>query len=245
MTTFAHPIPGFPVLRVWRRVSQVGRYARVAGRYARSAPSTSALIAILLVTTVLVQHVLPHEQSILRWGSTNIDNLTSDPVRAFVASALILPGEPWLPYAVILALSLGLLERRVGTLRALAVFASAHVLATVLTEGGEWIGLRIGVVPDAVRDQLDVGVSYGMWAAIAATPMLLPRRWRLPVIMLLSLGVIVPIVTDYNMTAAGHVLSFSIGLAWWPVLLRRTRRSATAEQAADAAAGQPAEALAR
>jgi hypothetical protein len=203
-----------------RELPELGK--KLAGAM-RRAPVTSSFLGVLLGTTIVQRHFVSNDDALLRWASTNIDNMTTAPIRSLLASALLLPGGYWVVYAVALGGSLGWLEARVGTLRAVGVFLSAHVLATLVTEGGVWIGVNLGDVPNAARAQLDVGVSYGMWASIAAAAVLLPRRFRAPVAALLSLGVVVPIISDYNMTAAGHVLSFAIGLAWWPVLQRRLR----------------------
>lgn len=198
--------------------------SRVWG-WVRRAPVTAAFLAVLLVTTILLRHVIDNDVAVLRWASTNVHNLTTTPVQALVASAAFLPGGHWLLYAVVLVASLGVLERRFGSRWAVAVFASAHVLATLLTEAGVWVGIELGEVSRHALTRLDVGVSYGMFACIAAACLLVPVRWRRWLTAALALGVLVPLVADYDMTAAGHAISFAIGLAWWPILRGAARRN--------------------
>jgi hypothetical protein len=193
--------------------------------------STRTLLPVTMVLTVgfaVISELiggLADPDAIMRQLSTNIVNLTHMPVRSLVASAFVGSG-PWWVNAALVAVALGLLERRYGSLRALAVFASGHVIATLLTEGGVWVGVHEGWLPLADRDQIDVGISYGMWAAIGAALVLLPRRWRLLVIPIGLVGVVVPFALAPGMTSTGHVLSLAIGVAWWPYLLRRTRTTA-------------------
>lgn len=190
-------------------------------------PVTLVLSAGFAVGSTLITR-FAHPNLVLRSLSTNVVNLTSTPVRAFVASAFVGSG-PWLTSALLVALAVGLLERRVGSLRALGVFASGHVIATVLTEGGVWVGMRLGWLPTIERDQIDVGISYGMWAAIAGATVLLPTRQRYLLIPVAIAGVGWPLLNNPGMTTTGHLLALLIGLAWWPALRRHTRRRAPFE----------------
>jgi hypothetical protein len=196
------------------------RVAMEAVRAVRRSPATAVFALILLVTTILLRTSV-HPSAILRDVSTNVANLSRVPVRAVIGSALVLDGGPWLAYAFALALTLGSLERRVGTLWALGVFASGHVIATVLTEGWIWIAIKLGALPLAERTQIDVGVSYGLLAAAGAATALLPRRLRWVPVSVAGLVVAVPLVWLHDMTSFGHLLALLIGLAWWPLILRR------------------------
>jgi hypothetical protein len=186
-------------------------------------PVTSVLTVAFVLGSTLVMR-LAHPEPILRALSTNIVNLTHIPVRSIIASAFIGDG-PWFVTAALVAAAVGLLERRFGSLRALAVFASGHVLATLLTEGGVWVGVHAGWLPVADRDQIDVGISYGLWAAVGAGLVLLPRRWRYLAIPVGLFGVLVPFVLDPDMTSTGHICALLIGLVWWPALLKYDRRN--------------------
>jgi hypothetical protein len=197
---------------------------RQTGAVLASAKVTVSLLVILLITTVWLNHVSDPDD-ILRHASTNIVNLRHVPLRSLIASALVVSGGGWLVAAVELALSFGRIERSRGAFTAIAVFASGHVIATVLTEGAVWYGIRAGTLPHAESIQIDVGISYGMWACMSAAIVLLPRRLRIPGLVLAGAAVLVPLALDVDMTSCGHVISVLIGLAWWPLLARpRTER---------------------
>lgn len=211
-----------------RRGDTVVRDAlRRGGDLVRSTPITSGLLGVLLLTTVALRNAGTQDQQVLKWASTNLQNLSTAPIRSFVASALVLPSEVWLPTAIALGAGLGLLERRIGSLLAVGVFASAHVLVTLATETGVWAGINAGDLPDSARTQIDAGVSYGMYGSLAAAVLLMPRRLQLPALVTVLTSVVAPALTDLDMTAVGHVMSVVVGLAWWPLVRRRAeaRRS--------------------
>lgn len=215
---------------------------KAAIRTASRTPFAVLLIATLLVTTVWLRFRPLDSAAIFGWVSTNVHNLRHAPIRSLVLSALFLPGRDWVRTALMLSAALIPLERRFGTVRTLSVFASAHVIATLLTEGWEYLAVHAGDLPRSTIFQEDVGVSYGMYGAMAAACFLLPRRWRAVVTAALTFYVGVPFVLDPGMTTSGHVLSVSIGLAWWPVLasaLARRRSAAGQAQGQRGAANTP------
>ena len=104
--------------------------------YIRSAPGTYVWLAVLFVTTVALHHMSPEfEEEFLRQRSTNIHELSSNPVRVLIASAMWIDGGHWLPYVVLYSVFHAPAERWLGTARWLAVCAAAHVLATLISEG--------------------------------------------------------------------------------------------------------------
>ena len=215
------------------RAMRPAAWGRRAARAQAEQPLTLALLAVLLVTTIWLDQS-SNPTHVLRSTSTNIANLTHSPITSLIGSALFLDGGGWAKYALALFVTLGLIERRRGTVVALSVFASAHIIVTMLTEGGVWIGIRAGLLRHAERFQLDVGVSYGLWSCAFAAIALIPRRWRGPLVVLLSPFILVPLLRDFDMTTIGHVLSALIGLAWWPTLLRGSDRHASSIAAAAA-----------
>lgn len=191
---------------------------------------TTGYLLVLLTSTVLLRHLPTADaRQLLAGSSTDVQHLTTTPVRVLLTSALWLPDARWLPYAVTFALFMAPLERRVGILRVALVFLSGHVLATLLTELPIAGGIALGWWPAAAAVRLDVGVSYGMYAVIAASAgLLLPRlRWTLNVGLLTWM--LSALLLDTDMTAVGHVLSVLIGLGWQPMVQRRLRFPAAAQ----------------
>ena len=183
------------------------------------APLTGLLLLALTGTTVALGRISdPH--LVLERLSSNVVNLGRFPLRSLIGSALVLSGGGLLFYAVTLALTLGVLERHFGWLRALAVFGSGHVLATLLTEGGVWVGIRAGLLPWHDRHQIDVGVSYGLMACTGAVLILLPTRVRFAAAAGVVVWTVGALAADPDMTSTGHLVALIIGFCWWPVLRR-------------------------
>lgn len=187
----------------------------------RRTPLTFGYLVVLLATTATLHLVNPGTaERLLADSSTNVEQLTSNPVQVLVASALWLPGRHWLPYAVGFAVTLGPLERRLGGLRTLAVAGTGHVLVSLLTEGAVAVGIGLHWLPAADASQLDVGASYLLMTGIGATLGLLPTAVRWPVSATAAVLLAVPLWTDPDMTAVGHLLCLLTGVAFWGLLRR-------------------------
>lgn len=217
-------------------VGRAGRLLRAVARVPREAPLTAVLVVVLLAGHAWLA-VSPGAGRFLAWASTNLDNLADHPVGALAASALVVDGPVLLPDAgTIITLGLGVvgalgwIEARHGTARAATVFVVGHVGATLLTAPVVAAGIADGRYDPAVRSALDVGISYGAEAALAAVTVLLARAPRLP------RGVWVPwlafvlawpladagwagLLPDF--TTVGHLLAAALGLATGALLLRR------------------------
>lgn len=158
---------------------------------------------------------------LLAASSTDVAHLVHDPVRVLLTSAIWLPDRIWLPYAVVFVLPLAPLERRLGSRNAMGIFMSGHVLGTVLTEAPIAAAIAVGWLPVAAAHRLDVGVSYGMYAAVGAALGLLAGPGRRFTVFVIAGTVLVPLMLGPGLTTVGHVLSLAIGIAWWPILRRR------------------------
>lgn len=188
-------------------------------RAARWAPLTSTYLLILLATTVVLRHVGPATATgLLAGSSTDVDHLARDPLTVLVSSAAWLPGRRWLPYAVVFLLALAPLERRLGASRAALIFLSGHVIATLLTELPVGVAVALHEVAPAAASRIDVGASYGMFAAVGASAALLPWRRGGLVVATVFAWLMWQLAADPDMTAYGHLISLAIGAAWWPFL---------------------------
>ena len=189
---------------------------------------TTAYAALLLVTTVLLRLApVDVDDRVLVGSSTDVTHLLRDPALVMVASALVLPGETWVPYGLVLLTVGRSLERRVGTMRTVLVMVTGHVVGTVLTEGPIAVGIALHRLPASWATRLDVGASYALVALVAALVGLLPRRARAPVFVVAALLVAgVPEVPP-DMTTWGHLVAAATGVCWWPHLRRRVRHRAT------------------
>jgi hypothetical protein len=195
------------------------RIRRRVWAYVRSAPGTYVWLGILFVTTVAVHHMSPEfEQEFLRQRSTNIHELSQNPLRVLVASAMWTDSGYWLPYAALYSLFHAQVEHWLGTWRWLAVCAAAHVLATLISEGTLLWGIRHGMVPESAVNTLDVGVSYALAGAIAVLTYRIPAPWRYPYAGAVLILYVVPLVTARTFTDLGHFTSVLIGLGCYPLV---------------------------
>jgi hypothetical protein len=192
----------------------------------RTTPFAIVYVAVL-ATASIVLSVLDRgdHDAVLRFSSTDVDHLSKHPLLVLASSALWVDGVVDSVLAVlVLGIVATVLERRIGTRWVLAIFASGHVGATLLTEGSVAVGVHYGVLPATATSRLDVGVSYGLAAMLGAAAGLLPRPIR-------TIGVAGgwaylgwPIASGLDMTSWGHIIALGIGVSWWPWLRRHEVR---------------------
>jgi hypothetical protein len=190
--------------------------------YVRGAPGTYVWLVILFVTTVALHHMSPDfEEDFLRQRSTNIHELSSNPVRVLFASAMWIDGGHWLPYAVLYSVFHAPAERWMGTARWLAVCAAAHVLATLISEGALLWAIRHEMAPEPAVNTLDIGVSYALAGVIAVLTYRIAAPWRYPYLVVVLAVYGVPLATGRTFTDLGHFTSVLIGLACYPLVRGR------------------------
>ena len=178
-------------------------------RLMRSVPLSSSVVLLVLVATLLLRTHPADLDDVVAWSSTNLHNLGRHPVGSLVASAFVIPGNV-LPELALVTAGLVMLERAIGTRRALAVAASGHVLATILTEYGADLAGRLHLIATA-PDRPDVGISYLMFAALGGAIVLRSGALRLVGGLLLVASVALPFLLEPGLTTTGHLLSLGIG----------------------------------
>ncbi|HEX5406103.1 MAG TPA: rhomboid-like protein [Pseudonocardiaceae bacterium] len=215
--------PSWPA-RIGRRAGAVLRLLPSP----RTTPFTFWYLGLLGLTTILLHFGRPTAvHRLLAMSSTDAVNLQRHPIQVLFLSALWLVDAHWLVYAAIFTIVLAPLERRIGTKWAVLVFASGHVLATLATELPVLWAVRSHLLPTVDAHLLDVGVSYGFFAAAGALLLVLPTPVRWCVLGLLNASIVViylstdPTSTGAVVTVAGHTLSLYIGMLGWLPLLRR------------------------
>ncbi|MFG2941769.1 rhomboid-like protein [Streptomyces sp. NPDC048282] len=189
-----------------------------AWAYVRSAPGTYIWLAILFVTTVALHHMSPEfEQQFLRQRSTNLRELSDNPVRVLVASAMWIEGGHWVPYAFLYTVFHAPAERWLGTVRWLAVCVTAHVLATLISEGALLKGIHDGIAPHSAVNTLDIGVSYALAGVIGVLAYRITTPWRYAYIVVVLLVYGLPLTESPTFTDLGHFVAALIGLACCPL----------------------------
>lgn len=198
--------------------------------YIRAAPATFSYLAILTVTTwVLMGSSDRLIDLLLREHSTNLHQLSIDPVRVLVRSAFWVPGYGFLAWALLFTVVLAPAEHWLGTRRCVAVFAMGHVLASLGTVVILWLAIRYSKAPSGLADSVDVGVSYGFAAVAAIFTFRLPPRWRPGWVAALVGLALAALLVSRTFTDVGHILALGVGFASYPLTTRASVRSRRAD----------------
>ncbi|MGW4224927.1 rhomboid-like protein [Streptomyces bauhiniae] len=205
-----------------RRGDGLGRVGRAVAGYVRSAPGTYVWLAILFVTTVALHHMSPEfEKEFLRQRSTNIHELSQNPVRVLITSGMWIDGGHWLPYVVAYSVFHAQVERWVGTARWVVVCVAAHVLATLISELALLRAINDGHAPVSAVNTLDIGVSYALAGVMGVLTYRIAPPWRYAYLAVLLAVYTVPLVGGRTFTDVGHALAALIGLACYPLVRDR------------------------
>ena len=217
-----------------RQRSAAGRGLAAARRapaalvnHVRRSPATHVYLFVLLVTTAVLDTVDARlATALLRQLSTNLREMSRDAFRVLLLSAFLLDGSHWFREVAMVSVVLGSLERRVGTMRAVAVAAVGHVGATLVTTVGIWANVSFGHGGGALVRTIDVGASYVLLAGAGALVMRI-RKWPGLARALLVVWVVVPFAQGHSFTDAGHLAAACIGATFIEVIdptgARKTR----------------------
>jgi hypothetical protein len=181
------------------------------------------MVVLLLTTTLLLRSHPGDVGTVVAWASTNLHNLAHHPVAALVVSMFVVTGT-LLPELLVVAISFAVLERAVGALRTAVIALTGQVVATLLTEYGADLGARWHLLAASSADRPDVGVSYVMYAVLAASVLLLVGRARLVGALAVGACVLVPFLMAPGLTSTGHVLAVAVGAATMALMQRHARR---------------------
>ena len=199
-------------------------------RWVVAGPWTIGYLVVLLGVHAWMSWTDP--APFVAWASTNVVNLGTHPIGALLASALIVNG-PLLDPGTVITLWLGIgaalwwVESRYGVLRAAAVFLAGHVGATLLTVPVIFAAVRAGRYPEDIRTTVDVGISYGAQAALAAVVVALPRwAWAPWSVFVLGWPLLDAdwsgLLPDF--TTIGHLIAAGLGFLLAGTLLGTRRR---------------------
>jgi hypothetical protein len=198
----------------------------------KKTPFTFGYLVVLLATTLLLEFADPAvTDRLLQLSSTDAHNLWRRPLTSLLSSAIWLPGESWLVYALIFAIAVAPLERRFGARRTALVFFSGHIVATLATELPVMALISAHVLPTSAGHWLDIGVSYGFFTTAGALVFLLPGRARLLALAAMEAFIAAiwlsddPAALDSVVTLLGHAFAAHFGLlVCGPWLRERIRR---------------------
>ena len=169
----------------------------------------------LLVTVVSLWIGLHSDatvRTLVEGVSTNLDNMRASPLAVLAASAFVVSPLTQLLLVPAVIWVFGLVQRWLGRTALIAIWVFGHVGATLLVMAMEINALYRHIAHFSIVVKPDVGVSYGLAAAVGLLSARLPRRRRIPY-ALACLGVMGAVFAIWpNFTALGHLTAIVIGL---------------------------------
>lgn len=190
-------------------------------RYVRSAPGTFSWLGVLLVTTIVIHRFSPEfARRFVLHHSTNLHELSHNPVRVLISSALWIDGGHWWPYLFLYSLFHAPAERWLGTRRWLVVVVLSHVGATYISEGVVAYDIRHGTAPASAAFIPDIGVSYALAGVQGVLGYRITPPWRFLYASALVAYWGYPMLTDRGYAAfadVGHLTALLLGLACYPL----------------------------
>ncbi len=197
------------------------RAMSVAGLADRSAVALGYAAALAVGAAVLAQRSPAGRTGLLDWASTNRANLGTHPVAALLVSAVLPESDPvaWIALALV---GLGTTGWVLGAWRTLLLVGTAHVLATMVSEGILWYRMGLGLAPAAAAHLRDVGPSYVVVAALAAG--IGYGRWPGRILSAIGFALLAPDLfgglVRWEVAPVGHVSSIVLALGLGAVLVR-------------------------
>ncbi|MGW9069371.1 rhomboid-like protein [Streptomyces yangpuensis] len=185
----------------------------------RSSPGTHIWLLIIAVTSVIVA-IAPDQldRVLLHRNSSNIHQLVQHPVRALISSAFWIANPASLAlYAVLFEVFHAPVERWLGTLRWLVIVATAHVVATLISQKVLLTAIQDHRAPRSMTHVVDIGVSYGLAASIGVLTYRLPSPWRWFYLAGAVAFFGIPLATGGTFTDLGHAIALAVGLLSWPL----------------------------
>ncbi|MEV7519034.1 rhomboid-like protein [Streptomyces sp. NPDC091371] len=184
-----------------------------------SSPGTHIWLLIIAVTSIVVV-IAPEqvERVLMHRNSSNIHQLVKYPVRALLSSAFWIEDPASLAlYAVLFEVFHAPVERWLGTLRWLAIVATAHIVATLVSQKVLLTAIQAHEAPRSMTHVVDIGVSYGLAASVGVLTYRLPSPWRWFYLVGAVAFFGLPLATGGTFTDLGHAISLTVGLLAWPL----------------------------
>ena len=196
--------------------------------FVSTAPLTYSWLVVLMITT-FIQRTASKQQEhwLVLHHSTNIHDLSTDPLSALFSSLLWIDGKSLEPYLLLFSLFLAPAEHWLGQLRWLTVGLSSHILATYISEGILYYAIEEHDAPERLVYARDIGVSYFLVGVMAVLTYHIAQPWRWGYLGVLFVIFGFPLLTIHrhglNFTAIGHFASILIGLCFYPMARERKR----------------------
>src|SRR5580693_2948115 len=186
------------------------------------------LICFVVIDLVFAS-LTPHGQTALAaWASTNVANLSREPIGPLVLSAFIAPGYV-VVWPVLIALTVFGANRALGNVRTALICVAGHVTGSLVSEGIVAARVAAGQLPATDRYLTDVGPSYVVVSAIviavACGTWLARAAAALDFAVLVVGGHIFGGLSRLDVSAVGHLTALVTATAAVTLTLARRRRT--------------------
>jgi hypothetical protein len=223
------PLPAPPPRRVPRLSAALWPYSLLRPTFRPYAAAWLYLAAFCVAG--IVYELLPSgdQASVLAWASTNVHNLTHDPVGCLIASAFFAAGGLGV-WPGLIVLTLFGANGALGNWRTVVTCAAGNIIGTLVSEGILWYRIAHGTMPASDRFILDIGPSYVVVAAIAVA--LIWGSWlargaaAVAFAALIFAGHIFSGITHLTVTPVGHATALFVGATLGSFLVWQRRRTA-------------------
>jgi len=193
------------------------------------------LICFVITDLVYTSLTRPGQAALTAWASTNVANLSREPVGPLVLSAFIAPGY-LLVWPALIALAAFGANRAVGNARTTLICVAGHVVGTGVSEGIVAARVAGGQLPEADRYITDVGPSYLVVSVIVIA--VICGTWLARSLALLDFAIlafgghIFSGLSHLDVSAVGHLTAIITAAAI--IALSRRRRRSSAGHVVDA-----------
>jgi hypothetical protein len=194
------------------------------------------LICFVITDLVYISLTPPRQAALTAWASTNVANLSREPVGPLVLSALIALSYLLLwPLLIVLA-TFGA-NRALGNARTTLICVAGHVVGTGVSEGIVAARVTSGQLPAADRYITDVGPSYVVVSAIVIA--VICGTWLARALALLDFAILVfggrifGGLSHLDVSAVGHLTAMLTAVAIIAVIARSGRRRRGSAHVAD------------
>lgn len=169
-------------------------------------------IIVIGASVWIALHPAPQTAALVESVSTNLENMRSHPLSVLAASAFVVDPLTQLLLVPVVIYVYGQVQRWLGRTALIAVVVLGHVGATLFVMSMEITALYRRIARFSIVVKPDVGVSYGLAAAVGLLAAHVPHRWRLPFGLgcLAVTGAMLVIWPDF--TSLGHLTAVVIGL---------------------------------
>lgn len=201
------------------------------GLFSRTYTASWTFLGLYGVSAIVYTLLPPHSQAALvGWSSTNVHNLRTDPAGSLAASAFIsgqpATGWPAIGWIGLIILAMFTVNKLLGNIRTALLAGAGHVIGTVVSEGIVAARVATGGLPGSAQFIVDVGPSYVVVSALAAT--MLYGTWLHAIAAGVTFaglaGDLFGGLSHLGVPAVGHLTALATGIVAGGLLLRHARR---------------------